>query len=108
MKVIIAVKKEKNNYLSTLLNITFLTYGFHFVHSLSLDAPVVVMGDRSGSMEIAVQTSAIIAAMLSSVTKTKLVFFDNENMEAPFFPHNTQQVDKCITPYLHKAKLSGS
>ena len=68
------------------------TYSHSFFSSLPLESPVVVIGDRSGSMEVAIRTSTIIAALLSALAKAKLVFFNTENMDAPKIPENIQEV----------------
>ncbi|XP_033744996.1 uncharacterized protein LOC117330667 [Pecten maximus] len=60
--------------------------------SLPLEAPIVVMGDASGSMEIAIRTSSIIAGILTAVTSAKLVFFDDLNREAPFLPKTVEEI----------------
>lgn len=51
--------------------------------SLSLESPIVVIGDRSASMNVAVRTSTIIASILTVVVQAKLVFFNTENMDIP-------------------------
>ena len=53
---------------------------------------MVVMGDRSSSMEVAIRTSTIIASLLTAICGAKLVFFDHENMVAPFIPTNIEEV----------------
>ncbi len=53
---------------------------------------MVVIGDRSGSMEVAIRTSTIIASLLTALCSAKLVFFDDKNMEAPFIPTNIEEV----------------
>ncbi|XP_069142334.1 uncharacterized protein [Argopecten irradians] len=60
--------------------------------SLPLEAPIVVMGDASGSMEVAIRTSSIIAGILTAVTSAKLVFFDDFNREAPFLPKTVEEI----------------
>ena len=57
-----------------------------------MESPVVVIGDRSGSMEVAIRTSTIIASLLTAICSAKLVFFDDKNMEAPFIPTNIEEV----------------
>ncbi|KAK3092936.1 hypothetical protein FSP39_009099 [Pinctada imbricata] len=59
---------------------------------LSLDAPIVIMGDRSPSMEVAIKTSSVIAGILTAITSAKLVFFDDNNMDSPFLPKTIQEV----------------
>ena len=50
------------------------------------------MGDASGSMEIAIETSVIIAGILTKITSAKLVFFDENCRDAPYLPENVNQV----------------
>ncbi|XP_046353940.2 uncharacterized protein LOC124133552 [Haliotis rufescens] len=58
---------------------------------LCLESPVVVMGDASGSMDVAVRTSTIIASLLTAVTSAKLVFFNEWTRDAPYLPKTVQQ-----------------
>ncbi|XP_061179409.1 uncharacterized protein LOC133188033 [Saccostrea echinata] len=59
---------------------------------LSLDSPVVILGDKSGSMDVAIRTSSIIAGILAVITSAKLVFFDDESHAAPYVPSTVQEV----------------
>lgn len=59
--------------------------------SLPLEAPVVVIGDASPSMNVAIRTSTIIASFLTAITSAKLVFFDSINRDAPFIPTTIEQ-----------------
>lgn len=61
---------------------------------LSLESPIVVVGDASGSMEVAIRTSSIIAGILTALTSAKLVFFNTENRYAPFLPKTIEEVLK--------------
>jgi len=65
--------------------------------SLNLESPVVVIGDKSGSMEIAIQTSNIIASLLTKMANADLVFFDSENILPPFIPKNVEEVMSLST-----------
>ena len=65
------------------------------VGRLPLEAPIVVIGDKSGSMEVAIRTSTIIASLLSAITAAKLVFFNTENHDATFIPETVEQVSVC-------------
>lgn len=65
------------------------------------------MGDSSGSMEVAIKTSSIIAGILTAITSAKLVFFDDVNRDAPFVPKSveeainlamTMKTGGCTTP----------
>lgn len=60
--------------------------------SFNLEPPVVVMGDKSGSMDVAVRTSNIIASSLTSLTDAQLVFFDAENVIPSLIPSNVEEV----------------
>ena len=57
-----------------------------------MDAPIVVIGDASGSMEVAIRTSTIIAGLLTALTSAKLCFFNTENRYAPYLPKNIGEV----------------
>ncbi|ESO89374.1 hypothetical protein LOTGIDRAFT_229223 [Lottia gigantea] len=59
---------------------------------LPLEAPIIVIGDASGSMEIAIKTSTIIAGLLTAITSAKLVFFNTANRDAPYMPETIEQV----------------
>ena len=60
--------------------------------SLSLEAPIVVIGDASGSMEVAIKTSSIIAGLLTALTSAQLCFFNTENRYAPYLPKTIEEV----------------
>lgn len=75
--------------------------------SLPLESPIVIMGDASASMEIAIKTSVIIAGILTRITSAKLVFFDKFTRDAPYLPKDMTQVldlamatkaDNCTSP----------
>nr|KAG5704322.1 hypothetical protein BaRGS_012631 [Batillaria attramentaria] len=59
---------------------------------LPLEAPIVVIGDASGSMGVAIRTSTIIASLLTAICSARLVFFNTENRDAPFLPETVEQV----------------
>lgn len=61
-------------------------------HRFSVESPVVILGDKSGSMDIAIRTSSIIAGILAVVTSAKLIFFDDKCMDAPYVPISVQEV----------------
>ena len=58
----------------------------------SIDQPVVILGDASPSMDIAIKTSGIITAILSSICSAKVHLFrqDDEEIENP--PKTVQNV----------------
>lgn len=59
---------------------------------LNLEAPIVVIGDMSSSMNIAIRTSTIISSLLTAITSAKLVFFNDNNHNAEFIPTNIEEV----------------
>ena len=65
---------------------------FISLDSLSLEAPIVVIGDASGSMEVAIKTSSIIAGLLTALTSAQLCFFNTENRYAPYLPKTIEEV----------------
>ncbi|XP_069106344.1 uncharacterized protein [Argopecten irradians] len=60
--------------------------------SLSLEAPIVVSGDASGSMEIAIRTSVIISGILTAICSAKLIFFNNNFRYPDSLPTNIEEV----------------
>lgn len=52
------------------------------------------MGDASGSMEVAIKTSSIIAGLLTAITSAKLCFFDDEIRFPPYLPQTIEEVSK--------------
>ncbi|KAL3857791.1 hypothetical protein ACJMK2_012426 [Sinanodonta woodiana] len=60
--------------------------------SLTLESPIVIMGDASGSMEIAIKTSTIIAGILTAITSAELVFFNTMTRSPLFLPKTVEEV----------------
>lgn len=56
--------------------------------SLPLASPTVVVGDSSASMDVAIRTSVIIAALLSHLCEADLWFFSETARRAPLQPKN--------------------
>ncbi len=79
-------------YKLTLKQFLQVNVWFQYFFRLPLEAPVVVIGDRSGSMDVAIRTSTIIAALLAAIVQAKLVFFNNENMDAKSIPKTITEV----------------
>lgn len=52
----------------------------------------MISGDASGSMEIAIQTSSIIAGLLTAVCSAKLVFFNTDIFFPDSLPTNIEEV----------------
>lgn len=74
----------------------FFSIFFLLSYSLPLEAPIVVIGDASGSMEVAIRTSTIIASLLTAITSARLVFFNTETRDAPFLPKTIEEVCVCV------------
>ncbi|XP_033112656.1 uncharacterized protein LOC117113434 isoform X2 [Anneissia japonica] len=62
-----------------------------------LQAPVVVIGDMSPSMGVAIRVSTIIASLFAVLTKAKLVFFHQINYTPPSVPKTTNEVLELAT-----------
>jgi len=60
------------------------------VYNLNIDAPVAVLCDASGSMEVAIKTSGVITSLLCYLTKAELHLFrsEDENIIEP--PHDVE------------------
>ena len=56
----------------------------------------MVIGDASGSMEVAIRTSTIIASLLTSICSAKLVFFNSNTRDAPFLPKTVKEVSVIL------------
>lgn len=59
---------------------------------LSMESPVVVLGDASYSMDVAIRTATIIASVLTILTAAELKFFHTEVVEPPVPIRNVQSV----------------
>ncbi|OWF42654.1 Serine/arginine repetitive matrix protein 2 [Mizuhopecten yessoensis] len=71
---------------------------------LKLDSPVVVLGDRSGSMDIAVRTSSVITGILCSICSADLVVFNHNCKRPKKVPENVDEALKLAM----KTEASGS
>nr|XP_006823148.1 PREDICTED: uncharacterized protein LOC100371489 [Saccoglossus kowalevskii] len=66
--------------------------------SVPLETPVVVIGDASPSMNVAIRTSTIIASLLSAIAHAQLVFFNTYLVKPPFLPESvTQALELAVT-----------
>jgi len=59
---------------------------------LPLQPPVVVTGDASGSMQVAVKTATIIGGLLACLTSADLRFFNSAPMAVPKIPRSCDDV----------------
>ncbi|CAF4315861.1 unnamed protein product, partial [Rotaria sordida] len=59
---------------------------------LSLESPVAVMGDASGSMQVAIRTATILLSLLTAVCSAKLNFFNTEMFLPTFTPKTIEDV----------------
>ena len=60
--------------------------------SLPLEPPVMVIGDASFSMDVAIRTSTIIASLMVVLSNAKLRFFNDKVVQPPLLPRNASQV----------------
>nr|QBK88423.1 MAG: uncharacterized protein LCMiAC01_01000 [Mimivirus LCMiAC01] len=119
MKRILALKKRKENkeLVDTLINISEQKLDEYIIE---IEQPVVVFGDASGSMDIAIKTSTIIASILCKIANAKMHLFRSidEPIDKP--PKNVHDVIemgmKCIAgggtapaaslyPYLERKEI---
>jgi hypothetical protein len=59
---------------------------------LQLESPVVVIGDASYSMDVAIRVSTVIASVLTALCGAELKFFTGESVDPPVVPRNIPQV----------------
>lgn len=65
-------------------------------YELSIEQPVVVLGDASASMDVAIRTSSIIASILCSICDAKLHLFRNVDQPIVNPPRDVNSViDMC-------------
>lgn len=60
----------------------------------SLASPVAVLGDASGSMQVAIRTATIISSLLTVICSAKLSFFHSQNFDAKLNPSSIAEVLK--------------
>jgi len=58
----------------------------------TIETPVAVMGDASGSMSVAIRTATIISSLLTVICSAKLSFFNTQNFYAKITPKNVAEV----------------
>ncbi|XP_069121480.1 LOW QUALITY PROTEIN: uncharacterized protein [Argopecten irradians] len=87
------VAKYKIPFLNTLLSLAEAKLR-DVKEKLHLDAPVVVVGDRSGSMDIAVRTSSVIAGILCSVCSADMLVFNHRSKRPKVVPTNVDEAIK--------------
>jgi hypothetical protein len=59
---------------------------------LPLESPVAVIGDASGSMEVAIRTATILSSLLTAICSAKLNFFNDKVFEPVFIPKTLEDV----------------
>ncbi|CAF1258574.1 unnamed protein product [Rotaria sordida] len=59
---------------------------------LPLESPVAVIGDASGSMEVAIRTATILSSLLTAICSAKLNFFNDKVFEPAFVPKTLEDV----------------
>lgn len=61
---------------------------------LPLESPVAVLGDASGSMEVAIRTATILSSLLTAICSAKLNFFNTAMFPPQFTPKSIEDVLK--------------
>ena len=64
-------------------------------YSIPLKTPMAVLGDCSGSMQVAVRTSSIIVSLLAALGNATLYFFNSKCVRPPFVPRTIKEVLVC-------------
>jgi hypothetical protein len=59
---------------------------------LPLESPVAVIGDASGSMEVAIRTATILSSLLTAICSAKLNFFNTAVFLPTFTPKSIEDV----------------
>jgi hypothetical protein len=59
---------------------------------LPLDPPVVVLGDASYSMDVAIRTATVIGSLLTALTNAELRFFNVQSIPPHVVPRTIEQV----------------
>lgn len=70
----------------------------------TIASPVAVLGDASGSMEVAIKTATIISSLLAAICSAKLTFFNHENFKSAQDPKTIADVLEVA----HTTKATGS
>jgi hypothetical protein len=58
----------------------------------TIASPVVVIGDASGSMSVAIRTATIISSLLTAICSAKLTFFNTMDFQAKVDPKTINEV----------------
>ena len=58
----------------------------------TVESPVAVIGDASGSMDVAIRTATIISSLLTAICSAKLSFFNQANFYPSIIPKNVDEV----------------
>lgn len=61
-------------------------------YEMSLDSPIVVLGDASSSMQVAINTSSIITSLLSKLAKAEVRLFRNNDNPVAKVPSTIDEV----------------
>lgn len=59
---------------------------------LKLEAPVVVLGDASYSMDVAIRTATVIGSVIAAAAKADLKFFTDKSVSPKIVPKTARQV----------------
>jgi hypothetical protein len=61
-------------------------------YNINIEYPIAILGDASGSMEIAIKTSTIIMSLLSFMFECKLHLFRNKDEPIPSIPSSIEDI----------------
>ncbi len=88
----IQMLKEKGNSVSLVNRLLEIAETKLNSYKLNIEQPVVVLGDASGSMEVAVKTSSIITSILVKVCQAKMHLFRDKDEVIENPPTNVSEV----------------
>lgn len=85
---ILTEKKESSLIINKLINIAENKL---MKYKIDIEQPVVVLGDASGSMEVAIKTSSIITSILVKICNAKMHLFRTTDEHIEFPPTNVPE-----------------
>ena len=92
----IQMLSEKDKLTQILLNIA---ENYLQNYKMEINQPVVVLGDASSSMDIAIKTSIIITSILVKLCQAKMHLFRDKDQFIENPPTNVQEVLSCMNIY---------
>lgn len=89
MERLMVASRERSSVLASLVPVAQQSIS---EYSMPLRTPMAVLGDCSGSMQVAVRTSSIIVSLMAALGSAKLLFFNNKCVEPRFVPETIKEV----------------